>query len=40
MSVLFKGRWLIKMVLNWEPIKENTHIGQIPKEEYKESTIL
>lgn len=23
-----------------EPIKENIHIGQISKEEYKESTIL
>lgn len=29
-----------KMVLNREPIKENIHIGQIPKEKYKESAIL
>lgn len=39
-DILFKWRWLIKIVLNWEPIQENIHIRQTPKEWYKESTIL
>lgn len=34
-GVLFKWRWLIKMVLKWGQMKENVHIGQISKEEYK-----
>lgn len=29
-----------KMVWNRESVEDNIHIGQIPKEEYKESTML